>query len=222
MILCIANVIPAADLVRIDTLLANVPFVDGAATAGWHARLVKRNEQAQGNAAARQAGEIVIAALRANETFHAAVLPQTLRPILFSRYGIDMSYGTHVDNAIMADADLVRSDVSITVFLSGPNDYEGGELVIESTGGERSYKLDAGSVIIYPSTTLHRVEPVTRGARLVGVSWIQSMVRSAEDREILYDLDDVRRALFRQGGKSRDFDLLTKSYTNLLRKWAEP
>lgn len=221
MILAIADVIPAADLAHIHTLLTSATFVDGASTAGWSARLVKQNEQAQGGSA-RHASEIITTALRANDAFHAAVLPQALRPILFSRYGSGMSYGTHVDNAIMVDADLVRSDVSITVFLSPPRDYDGGELVIEDSGGERMYKLDAGSVIVYPSTTLHRVEPVTRGTRLVGVSWVQSMVRSAEDREVLYDLDAVRRALFRQTGKSRDFDLLTKSYTNLLRKWAEP
>ena len=144
-----------------------------------------------------------------------------MRPVMFSRYGEGMGYGTHVDNAIMSDAALMRSDISITVFLSSPADYDGGELVIEKDG-ERAYKLEAGSVILYPSTTLHRVERVTRGTRLVGVSWIQSMVRSPEDREVLFDLDGVRRTLFRTNGKTREFDLLTKTYVNLLRKWAEP
>jgi PKHD-type hydroxylase len=220
MILTIPDVIAAPDLARVRDLLAAATFADGASTAGWSGRDIKRNEQAQGSGA-REAGAIVTTALKKSETFHAAVLPRAIRPILFSRYTEGMGYGNHVDNAIMIDATLVRSDVSVTVFLSAPAEYDGGELVIEQ-GGERAYKLEAGSVIVYPSTTLHRVEPVTRGTRLVGVSWIQSMVRSADNREILFDLDHVRRKLFRESGKSRDFDLLTKSYLNLLRTWAEP
>jgi PKHD-type hydroxylase len=220
MILTIPDVLPPEDLARARDILANATFVDGSTTAGWSGRDIKQNEQAQG-AAQREAGAIVATALKKNETFHAATMPQAIRPILFSRYTAGMGYGTHVDNAIMIDAKLVRSDVSVTVFLSDPADYDGGELVIEQ-GGERTYKLPAGCAIVYPSTTLHRVERVTRGTRLVGITWIQSMVRSADDREILFDLDQVRRKLFREAGKSRDFDLLTKTYVNLLRKWAEP
>jgi PKHD-type hydroxylase len=116
---------------------------------------------------------------------------------------------------------LIRADLSLTLFLSEPNSYEGGELVIESTQGEQSFKLAAGSLVLYPSTTLHRVEPITAGMRLVAVTWIQSLVRDPSDREILFDLDTARQILFAQYGKSKEFDLLSKSYANLLRKWIE-
>jgi len=220
MILTIPDVLSPEDLTRCRDILDKANFVDGSTTAGWSGRDIKNNEQAQGTAP-REAGAIVTAALRKNDTFQAATLPRAIRPIMFSRYGVGMGYGPHVDNAIMADVKLVRSDVSVTIFLSEPSDYDGGELVVEQ-GGDRAYKLAAGSVIVYPSTTLHRVERVTRGTRLVGVTWIHSLVRSADDREILFDIDGVRRKLFRGAGKSRDFDLLTKAYANLLRKWAEP
>ncbi len=222
MILCLANVLSHAELKAIEAVLADGAFVDGRATAGWHARTVKRNEQvATTSDAARKAGEIVNAALNRHPVFRAAVLPRSIRPFLFSRYTERMTYGPHVDDAIMGRTHPVRSDVSVTVFLSEPESYDGGELVIETTGGEEAYKLPIGSAIAYPSTTLHRVEPVTRGTRLVAVTWIQSMVRSAEDREILFDLDTARRTIFEQYGKTREFDLITKSYANLLRKWCE-
>jgi PKHD-type hydroxylase len=121
----------------------------------------------------------------------------------------------------MDNQDFLRSDVSFTLFLSPPSTYEGGELVIESTDAEQAYKLEAGSVIIYPSSTLHRVEPVTEGVRLVAVAWVQSLVREPSDREILFDLDTTRRAIFTKQGKTIEFDLISKSHANLLRKWAE-
>lgn len=222
MVICIAGVLSAEDLSQIRASLDRGRFVDGRETAGWHARLVKRNEQAKvGSEPARKAGEAVAAALTRHEVFRAAVLPRTVRPILFSRYHDGMAYGAHVDDAIMGTGAPARSDVSVTVFLNDPADYDGGELVMETTGGEQAYKLEAGSAIAYPSTTLHRVEPVTRGARLVGVTWVQSFVRDAESREILFDLDTTRRTLFQQSGKTREFDLLSKSYANLLRKWSD-
>jgi PKHD-type hydroxylase len=217
MILCIADVIPASDLRR---ALGKAAFQDGRKTAGWHARKVKKNEQADPAAKeTREIGERLTAALKANPVFSSGVLPRAIRPFLLSRYGEGMEYGPHVDDAIMGDA--VRSDVSVTIFLNAPDEYDGGELVIESAGGEQAFKLPAGHAIAYPSTTLHRVEKVTRGTRLVAVTWVQSLVRSAEDREILFDLDQARRALFAQQGKSREFDLIAKSYANLLRKWSE-
>jgi PKHD-type hydroxylase len=222
MILCIADVIPATDLASIGRALGKAAFQDGRKTAGWHARKVKRNEQADPAARATQEiGARLTAALRANPVFSAGVQPRAIRPFLLSRYGEGMEYGPHVDDAIMGSEDRVRSDVSVTVFLSAPEDYDGGELVIESAGGEQAFKLPAGHAIAYPSTTLHRVEKVTRGTRLVAVTWVQSLVRSADDREILFDLDQARRALFAQQGKTREFDLIAKSYANLLRKWSE-
>jgi PKHD-type hydroxylase len=222
MILCIADVISVADLATIRRALGKAAFQDGRKTAGWHARKVKKNEQADPAAkATREIGDRITTALRANPVFNAGVQPRTIRPVLLSRYGEGMEYGPHVDDAIMGSDSRVRSDVSVTVFLNGPDEYNGGELVIESAGGEQAFKLPAGHAIAYPSTTLHRVEKVTRGTRLAAVTWVQSLVRDAEDREILFDLDQARRALFAQQGKTREFDLIAKSYANLLRKWSE-
>ena len=222
MILCIADVIPAADLATIRRALGKAAFQDGRKTAGWHASKVKRNEQADPAAnTTRDIGDRITAALRANPVFSASVQPRAIRPCLLSRYGVGMEYGPHVDDAIMGSDHRVRSDVSVTVFLNSPDEYDGGELVVESAGGEQSFKLPAGHAIVYPSTTLHRVEQVTRGTRLVAITWVQSLVRSADDREILFDLDMARRAIFEQQGKTREFDLIAKSYANLLRKWSE-
>jgi PKHD-type hydroxylase len=221
MILCIADVLAAADLAAIRRGLGKAAFQDGRKTAGWHARQVKRNEQvAPASRAARALGERIGAALGANPVFQSGVQPRTIRPFLLSRYGPGMEYGSHVDDAIMGQP-RVRSDVSVTVFLSAPEDYDGGELVIEAAGGEQAFKLPAGHAIAYPSTSLHRVEKITRGTRLVAVTWVQSLVRAAEDREILFDLDMARRAIFDRGGKTREFDLIARSYANLLRKWSD-
>ena len=222
MIVPIAQVLSPAQLEEVRARLDQGTYVDGKQTAGWHARLVKDNQQAAASDSARQAGDIVREALRANEVFTAAVRPKILRPPLFSRYSDGQSYGAHVDDAIMrADGATIRTDVSITVFLNDPDAYEGGDLVIEGTGGEQSFKLEAGAAIAYPSHTLHYVAPVTRGRREVAVTWAQSLIRNAEHREILFDLDTARRTLFHREGKSREFDLMSKSHANLLRLWAE-
>ena len=154
--------------------------------------------------------------------FQTTVRPKSVHSILFSRYEEGMSYDTHVDNALMKNnGSYCRSDISFTLFLNSPQDYEGGDLTIEGVQEEQNYKLDAGSAIIYPSTTLHRVNPVTKGTRLVVVGWIQSVIRDASDREILFDLETARRAIFAKSGKTPEFDLISKSIANLLRKWAD-
>ncbi|HIP78593.1 MAG TPA: Fe2+-dependent dioxygenase [Kiloniellaceae bacterium] len=222
MILTIDSLLSEDDLARVKGLLDAVDFIDGRKTAGWHAKLVKANEQSDGrNPKTQEARDLVTTALRKNITFALAVMPQSIRPVLFSRYREGMSYGTHIDDPIMGRDQLERSDVSLTVFLNAPEDYDGGELVMEMGGRDVAFKLPAGSAVFYPSTTLHRVAEVTRGRRDVAVTWVQSVVRSAEQREILYDIDQVRRALFRDKGKDRDFDLLTKAHANLLRLWSE-
>jgi PKHD-type hydroxylase len=222
MILCIGHVLTPEELDAVVSNLEITEFVDGKATAGWHAKLVKHNTQAQADAPPVVAARKVInAALKRNAVFQMAVRPKAIRPLLFNRYEQGMSYGAHIDNALMGDRDLLRSDVSLTLFLSSPGTYAGGELVIEDTQGEQAYKLEAGAMMIYPSSTLHRVEPVTSGVRLAAVTWIQSLVRDAGDREILFDLDTARQAIFQQHGKTREFDLISKSHANLLRKWAE-
>lgn len=225
MFACIAEVLDAELLAIVRRLLDGARFVDGTATAGWHARLVKDNEQAaSGHAAVREAGALVEAALRANPVFSAMALPRRMRPMLFARYGEGRSYGTHMDDALMGlddPAGPMRTDVAVTVFLAPPDEYDGGELVVEAGGGEQAFKLNAGDAVAYPATTLHRVMPVTHGQRMVAVTWAQSLVRDAATREILFDLHAARRLVFEQNGKSAAFDLMSKSYANLLRRWSD-
>ena len=225
MFACIAGVLDPGLLASVRGLLGGARFVDGAATAGWHARLVKDNEQAATEQdAVQEAGALVTAALLAHPVFRAAALPRRLRPVLFARYGEGRTYGAHVDDALMGLDDPVgplRTDVAVTVFLGPAADYDGGELVVEAGGGEQAFKLGAGDAVAYPATTLHRVAPVTRGERLVAVTWAQSLVRDPAAREILFDLDAARRAVFEREGKGAAFDLVSKSHANLLRRWAE-
>lgn len=224
MLMCIADVLTADEVARAVAQLGKAQFVDGKLTAGWHAALVKNNLQAQDakSSAVQQLQRQLGQALAQHALFDMAVRPKTIRPMLFSRYEPGMYYGTHVDNAVMAHLDgHMRSDVSLTIFLSDPATYTGGELVIESTQGEQAFKLPAGAMIIYPSSTLHRVEPVTQGMRLAAVTWVQSLVRDTADREILFDLDTARKAIFDQHGKSAEFDTLSKCLANLLRKWVD-
>lgn len=221
MLLCIVNVLTPDELELITSKLVTAEFVDGKTTAGWHARLVKHNTQLDSNSTiGAEVKSIVLAALQRNALLQMAARPKLIRPPLFSRYEAGMAYGSHVDNALMGDP-LMRSDVSATLFLNSTDAYQGGELVIETSQGEESIKLDAGSMVIYPSSTLHRVEPVTQGVRLVAVTWIQSLVRDAHNREILFDLDTARQIIFEKYGKTAEFDLLCKSHANLLRKWAD-
>ena len=220
MILCIQGVLSPADLASIQPRVERGGFRDGRETAGWHARLTKDNEQADaGDEELGAAAERVTDCLLRHEVFSLAVRPKRLAPVMISRYVEGRSYGTHVDDAVMNG---LRSDVSFTVFLNAPSQYEGGELVLERPEGEQSFKLEAGDAVVYPSTSLHRVNRVERGTRLVAVGWAQSLVRRAEWRELLFDLDTARRALFAKQGKSAEFDLLSKCLSNLLREWAEP
>ncbi len=222
MIICMANILNSEELGVIVDRLKNAEFVDGKLTAGWYAQQVKNNAQLKNDAAPTQElRNLVNQALKRNSLFQIAARPKAIRPIMFSRYQGGMYYGTHIDNAIMGDEELMRSDLSLTLFLSDPATYTGGELVIESTQGEQAFKLDAGSMVVYPTTTLHRVEPVTEGERLAAVTWVQSLVRDAHNREILFDLDTVRDTIFQKSGKTAEFDLLSKSIANLLRKWAD-
>ncbi len=223
MILCIAAVLNPEELKQIEQLANQGEFVDGKTTAGWHAQRVKHNWQLRSGSDIHKAlTEIVMKALQRNELFQVAARPKVILRPLFSRYHPGMSYGSHVDNAVMTGQDqVVRTDLSFTLFLNSPDQYEGGELIIESCQGEECFKLEAGSMILYPSSTLHRVETVTSGIRCVAVSWVQSLIRSPEHRELLFELDTVRRTLFKQQGKTPDFDLLTKILTNLMRLWVE-
>ncbi|ERT04606.1 2OG-Fe(II) oxygenase superfamily protein [Lyngbya aestuarii BL J] len=221
MIFSIPDVLTAEQLNSIQTRLEKAEFVEGKLTAGWHAKLVKNNQQLKsGSSLLKELKTEVEQVIKQNLLFQTAVRPRRIHSLLFSRYEEGMSYGTHTDNALMGSR-LLRSDVSFTLFLNSPDEYEGGELVIESADDEKAYKLEAGAMIVYPSSTLHRVDTVTKGTRLVVVGWVQSLVRDASQREILFDLDTARRAMFAREGKTPEFDLISKSVANLLRKWAE-
>ncbi len=222
MILVIENVLTAEELDAITSKLKDAEFVDGKLTAGWFAKTVKNNTQLSGNAeSGQQLRTIATKALKRNRLFQAAVKPKVIRPMIFSCYEPGMYYGSHTDNAIMGDEKPIRSDVSFTLFLNSPSSYKGGELVIDTSLGEQAFKLEAGSMIVYPSTTLHRVETVVEGKRLAAVSWVQSFVRESSEREILFDLDTAKQIMFQKHGKTPEFDLISKSHANLLRKWAE-
>jgi PKHD-type hydroxylase len=223
MIICIPHIFPEKQLKEINAILSKAKFVDGKITAGWHSKLVKDNQQLNWtDDMARELEEKAIAALKGNLLFKTAVRPKAIHTILFSRYNVGMHYGRHVDNALMETTGIDwRADVSFTIFLTPPEAYEGGELVIETVQEEKAYKLEAGSAIVYPSNTLHRVEPVTKGARLAIVGWVQSYIRDPSDREIIFELDTVRHKIFNQGGKNTEFDLLSKNIANLVRKWAD-
>ena len=193
------------------------PWIDGASTAGWHAQALKRNRQLDGASELhQQLAARLESLLTAQPLLQAAAFPRRIHGLLFSRSGEAEGYGRHVDNAWMRGG---RSDLSVTVFLSEPAAYSGGALVLESPGGEESFRLPAGHALVYPATLLHRVEPVTAGERLVAVGWIESRIRHADQRELLFELDTARRALFARSGKDEIFDLISRSYSNLLRRW---
>ncbi len=220
MILTIDNVLAADAARQIRDGFARVQFREGKASAGAQAKLVKDNLQAvPGDPAAEQIKSFISDAIFGHQEFRLAARPKKLGPLILSRYEVGMEYGTHVDHPMMNHE--LRRDVSFTLFLSEPETYDGGALVIVDAAGEREFKAKAGALVLYPATTLHRVSPVTRGARLAAVGWAQSIVRDADKRELLYDLNVARLDLFEKYGKSKNSDLLAKSAANLLRLWAE-
>jgi PKHD-type hydroxylase len=218
MILAIGDLLSAADLDAVSTLLAAASFSDGRATAGWSARLVKQNLQARDGPETHRARRLIATRLLEHTVFQLATRPKRVIGPLFSRYEPGHAYGVHVDDALL---DGVRSDVAFSLFLSPPETYEGGELVIDTAAGEEAFKLPAGSLVTYPATFLHRVAPVSRGRRLVAAGWVRSFVRHPAQRELLFDLDTARRRLFDREGKSAEADLLAKCTANLLRQWCD-
>ncbi|HLY78371.1 MAG TPA: Fe2+-dependent dioxygenase [Caulobacteraceae bacterium] len=218
-------VLTPAELQRCRCVLEAADWADGKATAGQQSARAKHNEQlAEGSASAAALGEMVLDALRRHTGFVAAALPLKVFPPLFSRYESGMAFGDHVDNAIRfaPGGGRYRTDLACTLFLTDPADYDGGELVINSGPHEQRVKLPAGDLALYPATSVHRVEPVTRGARWAAVFWVQSMVRSDEQRSLLHGMDgaiaDVRSAL---SDDHPSVIVLTGAYHNLVRMWAE-
>ena len=219
MLIQIAQALPSNLLAECQAMAADEQlFKEGRLTAGWHARERKHNLQARGEPLVDALLGRVSAALTSHSLLQAAARPRNVVRIMISRYDTGMHYGTHVDDALM---DGQRTDLSFTLFLSAPEEYEGGRLVIDEPAGERAFALEAGGLLLYPSTSLHRVEPVTRGSRQVIVGWIRSLVRSPEAREILFDLDRVIAALRADKVAGDALELLLKTRSNLLRQWAE-
>lgn len=225
MLLHIPEVLDARQLEHCRALLARADWIDGRATAGHQSAQVKRNRQLpEGSPAARELGDLVLAALERHALFITAALPRRVFPPLFNRYEVGMDFGHHVDNAIRGitgSAERLRTDVSATLFLSAPDDYDGGELLVEDTYGTHAVKLPAGDLVIYPATSLHRVSPVTRGARVASFFWVQSLVRDDARRSLLLDLDLAIQRLTREGASADALVALTGTYHNLLRMWAE-
>ena len=229
MLLHIPEILDPAQLAQMRAVLKTAEWNDGRATVGAQGAQVKSNQQLDDHSPLRrQLGDIMLAALAANPLFHAATLPKRVLPPRFNRYEGGGEYGLHVDGAVMGlvgsggAAEQMRSDVSCTLFLNEPDEYEGGELIISDTYGEHDVKLPAGDLIVYPSSSLHRVAPVTRGARVASFFWVQSLVRDAEQRRMLLELDTSIQSLTATGAERESVLRLTNVYHNLLRRWAEP
>lgn len=230
MLIVVPQVFPKATVGEIRKALDGAEWVDGKVTAGHQSAQTKFNSQIpETHSVAKQVGELILQALGANPLFRSAALPLKVFPPLFNRYAGGQTFGTHVDNAIRTHGPTggrIRTDLSCTMFFSEPEEYDGGELVVEDTYGTKSIKLPAGDMILYPSTSLHHVTPVTRGERVSSFFWLQSMIRQDAQRTLLFDLDSAIQRL--AGSAQADDDAvksstvqLTGVYHNLLRQWAE-
>lgn len=225
MLLAIPDVLTAAQVSQCQKTLEKAEWVDGRATAGYQSAQAKENMQlAEDHPAAQELGNLIIAALEQNLLFMSAALPLKVFPPLFNRYQGGQSFGTHVDNAVRQVTGTmyrVRTDLAATLFITSPEEYEGGQLVVEDTYGVHNIKLPAGHLILYPASSLHQVRPVTRGARLASFFWIQSMVRTDAQRTLLFDLDMAVQRINQDMPDHPSTVQLTGIYHNLLRQWAE-
>ena len=222
MLSCITQVLTDAEIAGIHAVFAQLPAVSGTATAAGLAAAVKFNEQLPSeHPEVQRCGQVVLDALKRHPVFHHAAFPRRAFPPLFSRYVAGMAYGEHVDNAILLSPAQMRSDVAVTLFLSDPTSYDGGELVINTGDEERQVKLPAGALIAYPPYYLHRVAPVTRGVRLAAITWVESLIRDPTQRQLLQQMDSAMGALHSRHGDSQELHRLNNCYHTLLRLWAE-
>jgi len=225
MLLAIPDVLSAAQVSQARQILDSALWLDGKATAGHQSTQVKDNQQLrEGSSESQHLGDLILTALGQNAMFISAALPLRVFPPLFNKYTGGQSFGTHVDNAIRqvpGTGYRIRTDLSATLFLAQPEEYDGGELVAEDTYGVHSVKLPAGHMVLYPSTSLHHVRPVTRGARIASFFWIQSMVRDDGERTLLFDLDAAIQRVNCDAPASRSSVQLTGIYHNLMRRWAD-
>jgi PKHD-type hydroxylase len=226
MLIAIPDVLPPEEAKALGRAIAAADWVDGNVTSGAGAALAKRNRQLpEAGEAATRARAAVQQALARNALFLSAALPHAIYPPLFNRYGAGEGFGSHVDNAIRVDpvtGTQMRTDLSATLFLTDPDDYDGGDLVVQGAFGEASYKLPAGHLLLYPSTSIHHVVDVTRGERISSFFWIESLVRDNEARELLFELDQsIQHLTMQNGGDDPEVVRLTQIYHNLVRRWAK-
>ncbi len=223
MLVEIKSLINAAQIEKIRGLLDQSEFVDGKKTAGKAAVKVKNNlESALSPQGQQLLNRILMASLGNHQQFKSFALPNRMADFIFSRYEEGMTYGDHVDDPIMGGAGgRFRTDVSMTVFLNNPQDYAGGELTIRTSFGDHCVKLNAGDAVVYPSASVHQVAPVTAGRREVALTWMQSFVRDAAKRELLYELDQAREKLLAENSESDEAKYVDRSYVNLLRMWTD-
>lgn len=224
MLVHIPQVLNAEQVARCRAIMDQSAWTDGRITAGFQSAQVKKNLQLPEDApAAQELGNMVMLALKRSPLFLSAALPHTVFPPLFNRYDAGMTFGAHIDNAIRQslDGQRIRTDISATLFLSGPDEYDGGELNVEDTYGSHAVKLPAGDLVIYPADSLHNVTPITRGSRVASFFWIQSLIRDRTRRALLFDLDTAIRHLTRDVPSHAALVSLTGTYHNLLRQWAE-
>lgn len=226
MLICIPDVLTRDEVAQCRALMAKAPWQDGRTTAGAQSAMVKNNLQIPATAPeAEELGRIILGALGTNAEFISAALPKVILPPMFNRYGPGQNFGVHVDNAIRVipqTGKRLRTDLSMTLFFSDPEDYDGGELVVETLYGSQEVKLPAGHMVLYPSTSLHQVLPVTRGERISSFFWLQSMIRSDSHRTMLFDLDQTIQDIGAAHGADDPHAVrLTGIYHNLIRTWAE-
>jgi PKHD-type hydroxylase len=226
MLICIPDVLSKADVAQFRAVMDAVQWEDGRSTAGAQSAMVKKNEQLPPDGeVSRKLGERVVRAVAANPLFVSAAIPRHIFPPLFNRYGVGQHFGVHVDNAVRGDhltGTRIRTDLSVTLFLSEPDEYDGGELIVEDYYGSHEVKLPAGQLVLYPATSLHTVTPITRGARVGSFFWIQSMIRDAHARSMIFDLDNAIQGLVaRLGRNDAEVVKLSGLYHNLIRHWAE-
>jgi len=223
MLIEIPNILDTNKLTNIRTMLEKVTFVDGKHSAGQAASRVKNNEEMkQGTQQAEYLDHLLMSSLAENASFRSGALPYRVAQPVFARYTPGMRYGDHVDDPIMGSGpEKFRTDVSITVFLNEPADYDGGELIINTTYGETAVKLPAGSALLYPSASVHRVAEITRGERLAAIVWLQSMVRDPGQRELLFELDQARNKLLADNPDAQETKQVDRTYVNVVRMWSQ-
>ncbi len=223
MLLQIPSVLDRSELDVVRRLLAGAAFVDGKLSAGQAAQRVKLNQEVDRRAhELEQLNNLVMGKLVQHPAYRSGALPMRVAAPYYARYAPGMHYGRHVDDPVMgADGAIYRCDVAITIFLSDPAEYDGGELAISTAFGEQQVKLPAGDAVMYPASSLHRVTEVTRGERLVAVTWLQSLVRDPAQRELLHELNSVRERLLANTPETEDTRLINKTYVNLVRMWGD-